>query len=159
MPYGMLVEFSVNHKKRTCSGTVFLIPKSILRKQFGTVTCAWHRQVRLLGIVVRLTPHHKPSRFALGRRSQAHATKKTTRTTRKTKPKARRRGAVPAEPLRRRLPLFPPTWWKQTTVRLSLPVRLRAHSNRRDEVLFFYPDDRNSSTPTSVLILISLLLL
>ena len=29
----------------------------------------------------------------------AHATKKTTRTIRKTKPKARRRGAVPANPL------------------------------------------------------------
>jgi len=55
--------------------------------------------VRLLGIVVRLSPHHKPSRFALGRRSQAHATKKTTRIKRKTKPKARRRGAVPAKPL------------------------------------------------------------
>ena len=46
------------------------------------------------------------ARFA--RRSQAHATKKTTRTTRKTKPKARRRGAVPANPLGDRLPLFPP---------------------------------------------------
>ena len=63
------------------------------------MACAWHRQVRLLGIVVRLSPHHKPSRFALRRRSQAHATKKTTRIKRKTKPKARRRGAVPAEPL------------------------------------------------------------
>lgn len=41
---------------------------------------------------MRLSPHHKPSRFALGRRSQAHATKKTTRIKRKTKPKARRRG-------------------------------------------------------------------
>ena len=70
------------------------------------MACAWHRQVRLLGIVVRLLPHHKPSRFALGRRSQAHATKKTTRTKRKTKPKARRRGAVPANPFGDRLPLF-----------------------------------------------------
>ena len=51
---------------------------------FGTVACAWYRQVRLLGIVVRLSPHHKPSRFALGRRSQAHVTKKTTRIKRKT---------------------------------------------------------------------------
>ena len=47
------------------------------------MACAWHRQVRR----------------ADARRSQARATKKTTRTTRKTKPKARRRGAVPAEPL------------------------------------------------------------
>ena len=37
---------------------------------FGTMACAWHRQVRLLGIVVRLSPHHKPSRFALGRRAR-----------------------------------------------------------------------------------------
>ena len=43
-----------------------------------------NKQVRLLGIVVRLSPHHKPSRFALGRRSQAHVTKKTTRIKRKT---------------------------------------------------------------------------
>lgn len=40
-------------------------------------------QVRLLCIVLRLLPQHKPSRFALRRRSQAHAMKKTTRTTRK----------------------------------------------------------------------------
>ena len=45
------------------------------------MACAWHRQVRR----------------ADARRSQAHATEKTTRTTRKTKPKARRCGAVPAE--------------------------------------------------------------
>ncbi len=70
---------------------------------------------RVLGIdksaaklTVRLTPHRHPRAGALGRRSQAHATKKTTRTTRKTKPKARRRGAVPANPLGDRLPLFPP---------------------------------------------------
>ena len=42
------------------------------------------------------------------RRSQAHAAKKTTRTTRKTEPKARRSGAVPAKPLRDRLPPFQP---------------------------------------------------
>ena len=54
------------------------------------MACAWHRQVRR----------------ANARRSQAHAKKKTNRTIRKTKPKARRRGAVPANPLGDRLPLF-----------------------------------------------------
>ena len=40
-----------------------------------------------------------PSRWRARAPSQAHAAKKTTRTTRKTKPKARRSGAVPANPL------------------------------------------------------------
>ena len=42
------------------------------------------------------------------RRSQAHATEKQTGNDRKTKAKARRRGAVPADPLGDRLPLLPP---------------------------------------------------
>ena len=46
-----------------------------------------------------------PSRCALGRRSQAHA-----HTDNQNKPERKRggRGAVPAEPLGDRLPLFPP---------------------------------------------------
>ena len=46
-----------------------------------------------------------PSRFALGRRSQAHA---QTDKQNKTERKRGGRGAVPAEPLGDRLPLFPP---------------------------------------------------
>ena len=42
------------------------------------------------------------------RRSQAHAAKRQQEQNGKTKPKVRRSGAVPAEPLRRRLPLLLP---------------------------------------------------
>ena len=46
---------------------------------------------------------------ALTRAAAKHTPQKSKqRNDRKTKPKARRCGAVPAEPLRRRLPLFPP---------------------------------------------------
>ena len=56
-----------------------------------------------LGVSLSMT-----SAARCARRSQAHATEKQTENDRKTKPKARRRGAVPAEPLGDRLPLFPP---------------------------------------------------
>ena len=59
---------------------------------FGTVACAWHRQVRLAALAAA---KHTPR-------------KSKQRNDRKTKPKARRRGAVPAEPLWDRLPLSPP---------------------------------------------------
>ena len=54
------------------------------------MACAWHRQVRR----------------ADARRSQAHAAKRQQEQRGKPNRKARRRGAVPAEPLRRRLPIF-----------------------------------------------------
>ena len=70
-----------------------IIGKTIINSDILTV---WHRGVclaktsaafRHCGAAVAA-----PQTFALGRRSQAHATKKTTRIKRKTKPKARRRG-------------------------------------------------------------------
>ena len=51
--------------------------------QFGTVACAWHRQVRR----------------ADARRSQAHAAKRQQEQRGKPNRKARRSGAVPANPL------------------------------------------------------------
>ena len=56
------------------------------------MACAWHRQVRLAALA-----------------AAKHTPRKSKQSNdRKTKPKARRRGAVPANPLGDRLPLFPP---------------------------------------------------
>ena len=57
-----------------------------------------------VSLMVRRQPHRHPL-AALGRRSQAHA---QTDKQNKTERKRGGRGAVSAEPLRRRLPLFPP---------------------------------------------------
>ena len=59
---------------------------------FGTMACAWHRQVRRASLAAA---NHTPP-------------KSKQRNDRKTKSKARRSGAVPAEPLGDRLPLLPP---------------------------------------------------
>ena len=58
----------------------------------STVACAWHRQVRLAALAAA---KHTQQKSKQGN-------------DRKTKPKARRRGAVPANPLGDRLPLLPP---------------------------------------------------
>ena len=87
----------------------FSIILLILYSNLGTVACAWHRRVRR-----SFAPKNCSLRshffgdpiFAPPQPSTRHG--KTTGLARKTKEKARRRGAVPADPLGDRLPLLPP---------------------------------------------------
>ena len=116
------------------------------------MACAWHRQVRLASLAAA---KHTPR-------------KSKQRNDRKTKPKARRRVAVPANPLGDRLPLFRRAWLStigfcRSLHLLNLPFRSGYGSivprgrqrpqNRRWKHLYKRIMSRVRNFPCSVLLL------
>ena len=71
----------------------------------GSYACAWLIYKSAAKLTVRLTPHRHPLAALAGAEAKRHA-----RTDKQTKTERKRggRGAVPANPLGDRLPLFPP---------------------------------------------------